>query len=157
MFDVVVVYLLRSREHGSDVLLGHKGRGLGVGRIVGPGGKVAPGETPRQAAVREVEEEVGILVDLTDLVHRATLTYPFSDRPEHSQRSFVYTATVWKGTPQRTDELNPRWYSLDDIPWAQMWDDAKLWLPRVFEGHFVEATLTIGPADEVIASTWVSR
>jgi hypothetical protein len=35
-----------------------------------------------------------------------------------------------------------------------MWDDAKLWLPKVLNGGFVEATLTIGPDDTVVDATW---
>lgn len=157
MFDVVVVYLLRPGENTSDVLLGEKRRGLGLGRLVGPGGKVTPGEKLADAAAREVREEVGLVIHPQHLAHRGTLTYPFRGRPENSQRSFVFTATEWAGTPKPSDELIPSWYSLDAIPWEQMWDDAKLWLPRVFDGHFVEATLTIGPEDQVIESDWVSR
>jgi 8-oxo-dGTP diphosphatase len=156
VFDVVVVYLLRQTSGVDEVLLGKKGRGLGKGRIVGPGGKVSPGESERAAAVREVFEEVGLTVSPGDLTHGATLTYPFINRPENSQRSFVFTATVWEGTPRETEELAPSWYRLDAMPWENMWDDAKLWLPRVFQGQFVEATVTIGDNDDVVDTQWAS-
>ena len=42
------------------VLLIRKKRGLGAGKINGPGGKLEPGESPVACAVREVEEELGI-------------------------------------------------------------------------------------------------
>src|SRR5687768_9308070 len=45
---------------GDRVLLIRKQRGLGAGKINGPGGRLDPGETPLQAAVREVEEELCI-------------------------------------------------------------------------------------------------
>lgn len=150
----MVVYLLAGEGEQSRVLLGHKGRGLGQGRIVGPGGKVTPGETPKAAAVREVAEEVGIVVAPSDLHHRATISYPFVDRPENSQRSFVFTSRQFQGEPSATDELDPKWYLLGEIPWDQMWDDAKRWLPRVFAGEFVEATFTIGPDDRVACESW---
>jgi 8-oxo-dGTP diphosphatase len=41
------------------VLLIRKKRGLGAGFFNGVGGKAKPGETPEQAAVREMAEEVG--------------------------------------------------------------------------------------------------
>jgi 8-oxo-dGTP diphosphatase len=41
------------------VLLIRKKRGLGAGLFNGVGGKAKPGETPEQAAVREMVEEVG--------------------------------------------------------------------------------------------------
>jgi len=157
MFDVVVSYLTRRAGESTEILLGHKARGLGSGRIVGPGGKVLPGEDLAQAASREVAEEVGVIVLPEHLNHMATLTYPFTDRPENSQRSFVFTATQFSGTPAASDELTPAWYRLEDVPWEHMWDDAKLWLPRVLGGQFIEATFTIGADDRVVDQLWTSR
>ncbi len=154
MFDVVVVYLTRRSGESTEILLGHKVRGLGTGRLVGPGGKVLPGEDIAVAASREVSEEVSLTVLPKHLQHMATLTYPFTGRPENSQRSFVFTATEFSGVPTASEELTPAWYRLDDIPWSQMWDDAKLWLPRVLDGHVIEATLTIGPDDRVVDQVW---
>ena len=42
------------------VLLIRKKRGLGAGKINGPGGRIDDGETPAEAAVREVHEELCI-------------------------------------------------------------------------------------------------
>jgi 8-oxo-dGTP diphosphatase len=155
MFDVVVVYLTRQSRGSTEILLGLKVRGLGIGRLVGPGGKVLPGEDPAEAASREVSEEVGVTVLSQHLHHMATLTYPFRHRPENSQRSFVFTATEFSGVPAPSDELVPTWYRLEDIPWENMWDDAKFWLPRVLAGHCVEATFTIGTDDRVVDQVWL--
>jgi 8-oxo-dGTP diphosphatase len=157
MFDVVVVYLTRHSGESTEILLGHKARGLGTGRLVGPGGKVLPGEDLKVAASREVSEEVGVTVSPEHLHHTATLTYPFTDRPENSQRSFVFTATEFSGIPAESEELAPAWYRLGDVPWGQMWDDAKLWLPRVLDGEFIEATFTIGPDDRVVDQMWAAH
>ena len=45
------------------MLLIHKKRGLGKGKINAPGGKLESGETPKEAALREIREEVGIAVE----------------------------------------------------------------------------------------------
>lgn len=156
MFDVVVVYLTRRAGESTEILLGHKARGLGTGRLVGPGGKVLPGEDLATAASREVAEEVGVTVFPERLKHMATLTYPFTHRPENSQRSFVFTASEFSGIAAESDELIPAWYRVESIPWDQMWDDAKLWLPRVLAGQFIEATFTIGPDDRVVEQMWAS-
>jgi mutator protein MutT len=59
------------------VLLIHKKRGLGAGKINGPGGKIEPGETPVQAAVREAEEELRITP--VDVEEMGTLRFQFVD------------------------------------------------------------------------------
>ena len=43
-----------------QILLIRKKRGLGQGNINGPGGKLEPGETALEAALRETREEIGI-------------------------------------------------------------------------------------------------
>ena len=144
MYDVCVVYLVREREVDgvvvAEVLLGEKLTGLGVGKLVGAGGKLEPGEDPRSAAIREVAEELGVTVDPTDLHPISRITYPFVDKADWSQRSFGFVTRAWTGTPTATAELAPRWFPRDRIPFDRMWADARLWLPRALAGEFVEAT-----------------
>jgi 8-oxo-dGTP pyrophosphatase MutT (NUDIX family) len=144
VYDVCVVYLVREREVDgvvvAEVLLGEKLTGLGVGKLVGAGGKLEPGEDPRSAAIREVAEELGVTVDPTDLHPISRITYPFVDKADWSQRSFGFVTRAWTGTPTATAELAPSWFSIDRIPFDRMWADARLWLPRALAGEFVEAT-----------------
>jgi 8-oxo-dGTP diphosphatase len=148
---VVVVYLLRDGHAGPEVLLGQKRRGLGTGRVVGPGGKREPGETAVQTAVREVSEEVGLRLDPGDLEARGTLDYRFPYRPSWSQVSDVFVCRRWSGTPVASDELEPRWIPVDDVPYAAMWDDAKYWLPGVLGGGSVDARFTFAEDDATVA------
>ena len=90
MFEVSVVYILRAGTGGDEVLLGEKLTGLGVGKVVGPGGKQEPGETPVATAVREVREEVCLALSPENLVPLARITYPFVGRPKLSQRSHAF-------------------------------------------------------------------
>jgi 8-oxo-dGTP diphosphatase len=60
-----------------QILLIHKKRGLGAGKINGPGGRLEPGETPYEAAIRETQEEVGITP--TDAVQVGELHFQFVD------------------------------------------------------------------------------
>jgi 8-oxo-dGTP diphosphatase len=45
---------------GDSLLLIEKLRGLGAGKVNAPGGRLEPGETPEEAAVRELQEEVSV-------------------------------------------------------------------------------------------------
>ncbi|MFZ7088129.1 8-oxo-dGTP diphosphatase [Curtobacterium sp. RRHDQ10] len=141
---VCVVYLVRSGPHGDEVLLGEKRRGLGAGNVVGPGGKLEPDESSAAAAVREVAEEIGVTLAAADLEARGTLDYRFPFRPSWSQRSDVFVVRRWSGVPTASDELAPRWFPLDDVPYARMWDDAQYWLPGVLRGGSVDARFTFG-------------
>ncbi len=90
--EVCVVYLIRDSATGPEVLLGRKLTGLGKGKVVAPGGKLEPGESPSDAAVREVLEEVGLTLDPASLEMLGLLTYLFPTRTEWSQVSWAFRA-----------------------------------------------------------------
>lgn len=68
------------------------------------------------------------------------IAYPFVDKDEWSQRSFGFVTNRWQGEPTASDELAPRWFDIDALPFDQMWEDARLWLPRALSGQFVDET-----------------
>lgn len=142
--DVCVCYLLREGPGGTEVLLGRKRHGLGEGRYVAPGGKLEPGETPVQAMVREVAEEVGLLIDPAALEARGVIDYRFPFRESWSQRSHVFVCRAWLGEPRASDELSPEWFALDSVPLGEMWDDAAHWLPGVLAGGSVRRRFVFG-------------
>ena len=122
-----LVFVLREEE----VLLIHKKRGLGAGKINGPGGKIEQGETAMQAAVREVEEELKITP--LDLEEMGVLHFQFVDGL--AIHCVVFTAEGFRGDPEETDEAIPEWFDFADIPYQRMWQDDQHWLPGVLEGN----------------------
>jgi 8-oxo-dGTP diphosphatase len=152
VYRVCVTYLLREYEGRRQVLLGRKKRGLGTGRWVGLGGKLEAGEGAEEAAVREIAEESGVEVVASDLDRRGDLLYLFPQRETWSQRSTVFVATSWRGEPSESDELVPCWFDLDDLPLAEMWDDASRWLPGVLAGGQVARTFVFAADLATVAS-----
>ena len=137
---------------GPVVLLGLKKTGFGAGRWVGLGGHVEEGEKPVEAAVREVEEEAGLLVSADTLAHMASLTFVFPARPGWDQTADVYSTAVWQGEPAESEEIAPRWFRQDQLPLDAMWDDARYWLPRVLGGQQVRLTVTFAADCATVAT-----
>jgi len=116
---------------GGEVLLMRKKRGLGAGKINGPGGRLEPGESLHDCAVREVQEE--LCVTPVGLEPAGENAFQFVDG--YSIHVFVFRAAGLEGTPAETDEGAPLWSSLDAVPYDEMWEDDRLWLPHVFSGR----------------------
>lgn len=115
----------------SEVLLGMKKRGFGEGRWNGFGGKVGKGEAPEEAAKRELKEEVGIVAK--NLEERGVLNFEFENDPEILEVHVFYTSN-FKGKPTETEEMKPKWFKIDEIPYGEMWPADKYWLPLLLKG-----------------------
>lgn len=117
-----------------QVLLIRKKRGLGAGKINGPGGKLDKGETPLQAAVREISEE--LCVTVSSATFFGELRFQFVDG--YSIHVYVFMSDSYSGNPTETAEAIPLWCGVDDIPYDEMWADDRIWLPRVLAGESVD-------------------
>ena len=123
---------------GGQILLIRKKRGLGAGKINGPGGRLEKGETAEQAAIRETQEEIGVTP--TGLEYVGELFFQFLDG--YKLHVAVFAASGCEGELIETDEATPIWTDLERIPYDEMWQDDPYWLPLVlkrerFRGYFV--------------------
>jgi 8-oxo-dGTP diphosphatase len=112
------------------ILLIRKKRGLGAGKINGPGGRIEPGEEPHECAIRETSEEVGLTP--LDVQNRGELHFQFADG--YSLHCTVFVANEYTGELVETDEALPIWTPLESIPYEEMWADDIHWLPGVVSG-----------------------
>ena len=115
---------------GDEILLIRKKRGFGAGKINGPGGKVDPGESALESVLRETYEELGIRPLRAE--QRAQLHFQFRDG--YSLHCAVFLAHDFEGEPHETDEAIPLWTPLGAIPYDQMWEDDRYWLPLLIRG-----------------------
>lgn len=148
---VTLCFLLRDGDAGREVLLGRKKTGFGLGKVVGVGGHVEPGETPVEAICREVLEEVSVLVAPGDLVPAGTVHFVFPARPQWDMFTTVFLAEAWRGEPVESDEIAPCWYPVDRLPVTHMWADAEHWLPAMIGGQKLAITVTLADDNESVA------
>ena len=113
------------------VLLIRKKRGLGAGKINGPGGRLDAGESPLMCAIREVQEE--LCVTPTGVEPRGELAFQFVDG--YALFVHVFSATGYEGEPEETAEAAPLWTPIDAVPFDQMWADDRLWFPHLLSGR----------------------
>lgn len=71
-----------------------------------PGGKVEPGETPEDAVIREISEELGVKVTKPCL---APLTFASFDYPDFHLLMPLYVCRRWEGTPVAREHSALKW------------------------------------------------
>ncbi len=117
-------------QRDGKILMIRKKRGLGAGKINGPGGRLESGETALDAAIRETEEEVGVTP--LNLIQRGELHFQFTDGL--ALHCVVFVAEGCLGDEIETEEAIPYWMEPSAIPYHDMWADDAYWMPGMLEG-----------------------
>lgn len=112
----------------AEVLLGKRGAPPSEGHLSTPGGHVELGESPEAAAVRELDEETGLVADPADLVLVDARTLrPFGDEGRAAGKEVVcidyaVDAALVEGEPEAADDLaGVRWVAVEErseVSWA---------------------------------------
>ncbi len=138
LVDVRVLVL-----QGEEVLLIQLSAGMFDGCWNLPGGHVMPGESAVAAAVREIQEEVGIQVRADDLTFRSVTHHRPPTRSEKVTFTFsteIFAGQPFAAEPDRADVV--RWTAWDDLP-AKLMPQAAASLTLFRSGqHF--ATFNLG-------------
>lgn len=77
-----------------------------------PGGKIEPGETPEDALVRELEEELAITVPCNCLTPATFASAPLGDR---HLLLLLYVCRKWTGVPRAIEAAALRWMRPGDL------------------------------------------
>jgi 8-oxo-dGTP pyrophosphatase MutT (NUDIX family) len=121
-FQVVPAVFILFRRGNEVLFLRRANTGYSDGSYSFPAGHLEGDEPAVMAAVREVEEEVGIKLTRDDLKLVHTLHRQAAlgvGETKHERVDFFFEVTNWKGEPtnmepHKCDEL--RWAPLDDLP-----------------------------------------
>lgn len=78
-----------------------------------PGGKVEPDETPEQALIRELTEELGITVTEACL---APFTFASHRYADFHLLMPLYVCRRWRGTPRAQEHAALKWVRVRELP-----------------------------------------
>lgn len=145
-----MLFLVKKSEGRiAEICLAMKKEGFGVGRWNGSGGKVKGIESLEETVVRETQEE--ILVTPSGLIKVALFDFHFPHRPEIDMRVHTYLSESWTGEIGESEEMAPRWFKVEEIPYAQMWPGDHFWIPLMLEGKRLQGRFEFGQGDCVLS------
>lgn len=116
-----------------------KANDMHQGKWNGLGGKLEPGETPEECAIREIFEESGLRVHKPIL--KGLLTFPkFSNQEDWY--AFVFVADQFEGQLTVSPEGNLRWIEDEKLAELDLWAGDRIFLkwldkPGFFSAKFV--------------------
>lgn len=143
MRHAAVCYLVRENEGRTEVCLSTKKRKYGARLLHGYGGVIEKLETTIACAVRELQEESGVVAEekhLQEVAHIAT----YSEGPDNHWTLHVYICRQWAGDPAESDECGPpEWYPVNALPYERLFADRKYWLARSLRGEYIRASVLL--------------
>jgi len=140
MRQATLCFLVKGEKDKKDILLAMKKRGFGMGKWNGVGGKIdleKGDKNIKDTAIRETEEEIGVKIKNLEKV--ALLRFAFPYKEEWNQDVHVFLVRKWEGEPSESEEMAPKWFRVSEIPFDQVWDDDKYWLPEILAGKKLKA------------------
>lgn len=104
-------------RRGNKVFATAKGYGEHKGWWEFPGGKIEPGETPKEALKREIMEELAVEIEVGELLDTVEYSYP-----KFHLSMDCFWARITGGKIVLVEAEDARWLGTDDI-------DSVRWLP----------------------------
>jgi ADP-ribose pyrophosphatase YjhB (NUDIX family) len=146
IFTATVCLPIKDRR----VLLGMKTRKIGVGCWNGYGGGVEDDETITECAIRELEEESGLITKLEDLEKVAIVDFhnEKSDGSVFVSRVHFFLVKNWRGEPIETEDgamVAPTYFNINDLPYDKMMPADKEFFPLILNGKKVIAKSYYSP------------
>lgn len=145
--NATVCFLYREGK----ILLALKTNKIGKGKRNGYGGGVED-ESVLDCAVRELKEETGGVVASPDDLEQIAIVHFHNTKSDG--KTFVckvhfFLVHKWEGEVKETEEMiDPKWFSINDLPLDEMMPADKEWLPVALSGKKIIAKASLGPFQE---------
>ncbi len=121
------------------LLLKRSTRGISKSKWNGVGGKLDPGETPEQNALRETIEETGLTV--SNLLYHGVINFHNYGKEEVDFVVHLFSTKEFSGklSLKSDDGGELQWFPLDKLPMNEMWKDDEFWMPLLLHGKRFDA------------------
>ncbi len=106
------------------------------GKWNGLGGKMEAGETPEECAIREVQEESGLVVDRLHL--KGFITFPMFDGVK-DWYVFLFVIDRFSGKMIESPEGKLEWINNEDLLNLPLWEGDKIFLKWLDQDRFFSA------------------
>ena len=149
LIRAVVGYLVDQEK----VLLGLRKKvslGLGENLIAGIGGKLEDDESYEEALRREIAEEINISIKTYRKCGHVVFLFPH--KAQWNQEGDTFIIDSWEGEPAETEAIKPIWYPKRDLPSKQMWEDNRLWVPKILNGETINGIFLYDKNDHIVES-----
>jgi len=126
-------------RHNNQTLMLHrikKENDMHAGKWNGLGGKFEPGESPEECAIREMQEESGLLVTNPRL--HGVITFPnFAGNDDWY--AFLFSATEFTGELIDSPEGVLEWIDNDKVLDLNLWPGDRIFIPWLEQDSFFSA------------------
>nr|MBP9668076.1 NUDIX domain-containing protein [Candidatus Saccharibacteria bacterium] len=115
---IPAVWVMVKNTQNELYLLRRANTGWKDGWYIVPAGHIEAGQSPRQAAVRELQEEVGVYTTVDDLSEPMVYFYPADDMTHERVSLFFvlenYDGPIKNNEPHKADSAG--WFRMSDLP-----------------------------------------
>ena len=73
-----------------------------------------------------------------DLEKIWVLHFYFDQDSTWNLNAHIFKVLDFEWIPTETEEMKPEWFEISKIPYDQMWEDDKIWFPRMLAGETIE-------------------
>ena len=146
---VVAAVICNSLKSKTRIFATARGYGEFKGMWEFPGGKIEPGETPGQALVREIREELDTTIKVGDLI--VTIEY---DYPDFHLSMDCFWCEVAEGDLVLLEAQEARWLAKDELD-SVKWLPADMGLVKIVRETLIKSSAKIAPSD--FAANWTKK
>ena len=127
-----LLYVMKD-DHTLMIYRNKKENDYHEGKWNGLGGKFEPGETPEECAVRELEEESGLIAE--DVEMKGIITFPLFDGQD-DWYVFVFVIKNFEGELIDSNEGDLEWIPNDKLKELNLWGGDSIFIDWLFEDKF---------------------